>query len=138
MALIQPKQLANQFYEITGSFTGSFIGDGSGLVNLPTSSFGQLSKISIGDITASVNIGTNIFLITSASSEFFTINNQGSTIISSTADDIFLIKNLNNISLLTISQSGVLVLSTQSTELTNPAPNGGVYFTSSSFFVGLD
>ena len=138
MALIQPKQLANQFYEITGSFTGSFIGDGSGLVNLPTSSFGQLSKISIGDITASVNIGTNIFLITSASSEFFTINNQGSTIISSTADDIFLIKNLNNTPILTVSQSGVLVLSTQSTELTNPAPNGGVYFTSSSFFVGLD
>lgn len=138
MALIQPKQLANQFYEITGSFTGSFIGDGSGLVNLPTSSFGQLSKISIGDITASVNIGTNIFLITSASSEFFTINNQGSTIISSTADDIFLIKNLNNTPVLTVSQSGVLVLSTQSIELINPAPNGGVYFTSSSFFVGLD
>jgi hypothetical protein len=138
MALIQPKQLANQFYEITGSFTGSFIGDGSGLVNLPTSSFGQLSKISIGDITASVNIGTNIFLITSASSEFFTINNQGSTIISSTADDIFLIKNLNNTPVLTVSQSGVLVLSTQSIELINPAPNGGVYFTSSSFFIGLD
>ena len=35
MALIQPKQLAGQFYEITGSFTGSFIGDGSGLTNLP-------------------------------------------------------------------------------------------------------
>ena len=35
MSLIQPKQLAGQFYNITGSFTGSFEGDGSGLTNVP-------------------------------------------------------------------------------------------------------
>ena len=40
--------------------------------------------------------------------------------------------------LLTITQSGVLVLSTQSVELTGSAPIGGMYFTSGSFFVGLE
>ena len=40
--------------------------------------------------------------------------------------------------LLTITQSGVLVLSTQSAELTGSAPVGGIYFTSGSFFVGLE
>jgi len=138
MALIQPKQLANQFYEITGSFTGSFIGDGSGLVNLPTSSFQQPSRIALGNVTASVATGSNIFLINSGSFEFFTINNQGSTTISSSAPDIFLIRNSNNTPVLTVSQSGVIILSTQSVELTGYAPNGGIYFTSSSLFVGLD
>jgi len=138
MALIQPKQLANQFYEITGSFTGSFIGDGSGLVNLPTSSLGTLSSISIANITASVNTGSTIFLINSGSAEFFSIDNQGSATIYSNAPNVFLIKNLNNNSILTVSQSGVMILATHSMELTNPAPNGGMYFTSGSFFVGLD
>jgi hypothetical protein len=29
-------------------------------------------------------------------------------------------------------------VATQSVELTSSAPNGGIYFTSGSFFVGLD
>jgi hypothetical protein len=37
----------------------------------------------------------------------------------------------------TIQQSGVVVLATQSAEITDSAPNGGIYFTSSSFFIGL-
>jgi hypothetical protein len=53
MSLIQPKQLAGQFYNITGSFTGSFIGDGSGLTNLPitlTSASGFIFPESYGAI----------------------------------------------------------------------------------------
>ena len=49
---------------------------------------------------------------------------------------LFLIKSGSR-DLLTITQSGVLVLSTQSTDLSGSAPIGGIYFTSSSFFVGL-
>ena len=55
----------------------------------------------------------------------------------STANNLFLISSGSK-NLLTITQSGVVVLSTQSIQLTDPAPNGGIYFTSSSFFVGLD
>lgn len=51
--------------------------------------------------------------------------------------DIFLIRNANG-NVLSVSGSGVLVLATQSIDLNAPAPNGGVYFTSGSFFVGLD
>jgi hypothetical protein len=32
----------------------------------------------------------------------------------------------------------MITVATQSIELTNPAPNGGIYFTSTAFFVGLD
>ncbi len=62
----------------------------------------------------------------------------GSLEIKSDIDNIFLIKNFNNQPILTVSQSGVIVVATQSAELINTAPNGGIYFTSSSFFVGLD
>lgn len=61
----------------------------------------------------------------------------GSLEIKSDADNIFIIKNFNNQNILTVSQSGVVVLATQSVELSGPAPNGGIYFTSGSFFVGL-
>jgi hypothetical protein len=62
----------------------------------------------------------------------------GSLFVKSSTSDIFLVKNANNTTVLAVSQSGVIVLSTQSQNLTGPAPNGGIYFTSASFFVGLD
>ena len=54
-----------------------------------------------------------------------------------TTNNLFLIRSGSR-DLLTITQSGVLVLSTQSAELTSTAPAGGIYFTSGSFFVGLE
>ena len=129
---------------ITGSvyLTGLLFGTSSWANNALTASYAlnvsDPFRISTGSISASVNIGTNIFQIVSGSSTFFNIDNQGSTTISSSASNIFLIKNQNNTPLLTISQSGVIILSTQSQEITGPAPNGGIYFTSSSFYLGLD
>lgn len=66
------------------------------------------------------------------------VNIDGSVAITSSAQNIFLIKNANNHNVLTVSQSGVVVLATQSIELTSPAPVGGIYFTSSSLFIGLE
>ena len=66
-------------------------------------------KISLGSVTGSVQTGSNAFLITSSSLNLFKIQNNG-----------------------------VVILATQSTELTNPAPYGGMYFTSSSFFVAFE
>ena len=54
-----------------------------------------------------------------------------------TDNTLFLIRSGSR-DLLTITQSGVLVLSTQSAELIGSAPVGGMYFTSGSFFVGLE
>ena len=66
-------------------------------------------RIATGNVTASVQSNTTTFLITSASLNLFNVQN-----------------------------SGVVIFATQSTELSNPAPNGGIYFTSASMFIGLD
>ena len=61
------------------------------------------------DVVINVQPGTASFLLTSAS-----------------------------IQLLQVTNTGVLILTTQSIELTDAAPLGEMYFTSSSFFVGLE
>lgn len=110
----------------TGSFTGSYTGNGSGLFNIPASGIVglNLSQISSGSATASIS-PNNGFIIN--------IN----TTITSSAPDIFLIKNAVGVNVLTVSQSGVIVMATQSTQLTDPAPAGGIYFTSNSMYIGI-
>ena len=127
------KQLPTGSYSITGSFTGSFTGDGSGLTGI-----GAGSRISFASVTASVEDAQDIFLISSASIELFKLSSSGAVTIQNNASDAFLIKNLNSDNILTVSQSGVITIATSSVELTGVAPNGGIYFTSASFFVGLD
>jgi|688.fasta_scaffold505208_1 hypothetical protein len=121
----------------TGSFTGVFTGDGSGLTGLPSaqwtgSSDGSISRYSDVYVTGSFGV-TN-----QAGTSLFLINAQGATSVKSTAANIFLVQNQNNVNILTVSQSGIIVVATQSVELNGPAPNGAIYFTSNSFFVGLD
>jgi hypothetical protein len=128
------KQLPTGSYSITGSFTGSFVGDGSGLTGIGI----DASRISFASVTASVEDAQDIFLISSASIELFKISSSGAVTIQNNAPDVFLIKNLSDENILTVSQSGVITVATSSTELTGAAPNGGIYFTSTSFFVGLD
>ena len=75
-----------------------------------TASYSRPSSFIInGAVTGSVETGSAAFLITSASLRLFEIQS-----------------------------SGILVLATQSQELTGSAPYGGIYFTSASFYVGLD
>jgi hypothetical protein len=62
----------------------------------------------------------------------------GSLEIKSNVNNIFIIKNFDNQHILTVSQSGVIVIATQSIDPIGTAPNGAIYFTSSSFFIGLD
>ena len=128
------KQLPTGSYSITGSFRGAFTGDGSGLTGIDP----DVSKISFASITASVQEAKDIFLISSASIQLFKISSSGALTIQNNAPDVFLIKNLSDNNILTVSQSGVITVATSSTELTGTAPNGGIYFTSTSFFVGLD
>ena len=51
---------------------------------------------------------------------------------------MFLIQDTSFAPIVAVSQSGVVIFSTQSVELSTSAPNGGIYFTSASFYVGLD
>lgn len=100
---------------------------------------GQLRTGSLFDITSSFALTASYAL--NASSPFPYSGSAvitGSLEIKSDINNIFIIKNFNNEPILTISQSGIAILATQSIELTDPAPVGGIYFTSSSFFVGLE
>ena len=109
MAIIKPEQLRSGFYNITGSLFGTSSYADFALTASYALNTDDPFRIVTGSVTASVSTGQNIFLITN-----------------------------NNTTVLAVSQSGVVVFATQSQVLTDPAPNGGIYFTSASFFVGLD
>jgi hypothetical protein len=96
----------------------------------------DVNKISTGSISASVDINpNNLFLITSGSTPYFNISSSGNVDIYS---DLFIIKNkITQQPVLTVSQS-IVQFTTHSINPTNPAPNGGFYFTSTNLFIGLD
>ena len=131
--LVVYQQDTNELYVLTntGSYnsTGGWtlVGSGAGSTFMAT-----------GSVTASVDVSGDIFIIRSASYNPFTVSGTGLTTISGSAANLFLIKNASNQPVLTVSQSGVVILATSSVELTGPAPNGAIYFTSNSLFVGLD
>jgi hypothetical protein len=127
MAQVKSKQLFNP---ISGSFTGSFSGDGSGLFNI------DVAKIDVGRITASVSTDpNNLFLIKSGSANYFNIKSNGDTTI---ASDLFIVKNFTTQqAILTVSQS-IVQIATQSIDPTGTTPAGTIWFTSSSFYVGLE
>ena len=126
---------ANELYVLidTGSYSST---GGWTLVSFGTGSGG--SFISTGSVTASVDVTGDIFIIRSGSYNPFTVSSTGLTTISGSATNLFLIKNASNQPVLTVSQSGIVTLATQSIDPTGTTPNGAIYFTSSSFFIGLD
>jgi hypothetical protein len=65
--------------QYSGSFSGSFQGNGAGLTNLPASSIVGLNLTQIADsqVSASVSATGTSFTITSASVNLLTVNNQG-------------------------------------------------------------
>jgi hypothetical protein len=103
---------------------------------------GQLATGSLFNISSSYAVTASYALNAGGSGTGFPFSGSavitGSLEIKSDVNDIFIIKNFNNEPILTVSQSGVIVVATQSIELTDPAPVGAIYFTSSSFFVGLE
>lgn len=127
MAQVKSKQLFNP---ISGSFTGSFTGDGSGLFNI------NATRLAIGSITASVSTDPdNLFLIKSGSANYLNIKSNSDTTIFS---NLFIVKNFTTKeSVLTISQS-VVQIATQSIDPTGTTSAGTIWFTSSSFYVGLE
>ena len=102
---------------------------------------GQLQTGSLFNISSSYAL-TASFALNGGGGNIFPFSGSavitGSLEIKSDVNNIFLIKNFSNQTILTVSQSGIIVLVTQSAQLTSPAPYGGMYFTSGSFFVGLD
>ena len=135
---------------ISASFTGSFAGAGGGLVDV-TASFingGLTGYITLwntdNSLTSSIlyqsssNITANI-------NSFFLIKNNTTSLnvsngvqVTSSAAVPLQINNATSQSLLQVSQSGVITLATQSIALTGSTTAGSIYFTSASFYVGLE
>ena len=115
-------------YALTASYA-LFAANGGGSSNT--------NQIATGSITASVDISpNNLFLIKSGSNVYFNISSSSNITLSS---NLFIIKNFTTQQpVLTVSQSGIVILATQSIDPTGTAPNGAIYFTSSSLFLGLD
>jgi hypothetical protein len=131
--LVVYQQDTNELYVLTD--TGSYnLNAGWTLVGAGAGG----TFIATGSVTASVDVSGDIFIIRSASYSPFTVSGTGLTTISGSATNLFLIKNASNQAVLTVSQSGVVILATSSVELTGPTANGAIYFTSNALFVGLD
>jgi hypothetical protein len=65
---------------VSGSFSGSFEGDGSGLTGIPSSAISglQLFRITSGSVSASVNVdSTSIFNVISSSAELLKLDSNG-------------------------------------------------------------
>ena len=82
-------------------------------------------------------ISGDIFLISSASYDVFKVKQDGGVQIQNSAQNILEINNSKSEPILSVSQSQVVIFSTQSSNPIGDAPNGGIYFTSSSLFLGL-
>ena len=148
MALIRSEQIENPVH-LTGSFSGSFNGifanvtasalsinspyaivtlDGSGIA---TGSQALTYRNDTVSLTGSLSI-------TNTSGSFAFVQNQGVVLsMESTVDDFFIIKNrTSNETLFKINSSGTIVLRDQ---LTTPqAYSGGLIYSASNFYVGLE
>jgi hypothetical protein len=135
---------------ITGSLnapiiTGSLFGTASWAQNAITASYVaaanvaglSLFQITTGSITASVGIGANdLFLIKSGSTTYFNISSSGDTTINTNK---FVVRNLTTQQpVLTVSQS-VIQFATQSADpIIGSADIGGIIFTSTAMYIGLN
>ena len=128
---------------VVGGITGSLFGTASWAKNANVFPFSGSA-----DITGSMYVvgPTNIVSIpTYQSTDFFLVRNAVTTFkvnrgveITSSAQIPLQINNETSQSILQISQSGLITFATFSFDQTGTAPNGGVYFTSASMYIGLD
>ena len=149
MALISTTQIDSTFYTdivISGSLyvQGVFDATSSWANNAVTASYLDpagvtklhLFQIATGSISASLSTDpNNLFLIKSGSRTFVNIENNSNTTVYS---NLFIVKNFTSQQpVMTVSQS-IIQFATQSTEPVGSTQAGGIYFTSSSFYVGLE
>jgi hypothetical protein len=148
MALIRSEQIENPVH-LTGSFSGSFNGI---FANVTASALSINSPYAIVTLDGSGNATgsqaltyrndtvslTGSLSITNTNGSFAFVQNQGVVLsMESTVDDFFIIKNrTSNETLFKINSSGTIVLRDQ---LTTPqAYSGGLIYSASNFYVGLE
>jgi len=95
-----------------------------------------LFQIATGSVTASVNTNpTNLFLIKSGSTQYFNISSSGDTDLYS---NLFIIRNFTTQQPVLIVSQSIVQIQTQSLNPIGTTNAGSIWFTSSSFYVGLE
>jgi hypothetical protein len=95
-----------------------------------------LFQITTGSVTASVNTNpANLFLIKSGSTQYFNISSSGNTDLYS---NLFIIRNFTTQQPVLIVSQSIVQIQTQSSIPTGTISAGSIWFTSSSFYVGLE
>ena len=135
---------------IVKEFTGSGGGGGAAFPYIGSAQItGSLILTGSLNTTGSVFfIGSNTNIVSTSSyvsNDFFLIRNATTSLsinsgvqITSSANNPIQVLGTNNNNLLQVSQSGLIIFSTSSTTPSGNAPNGGILFTSTNFFVGLE
>jgi hypothetical protein len=118
------------------STTGSgFVSNADTLIFVGTSSFTGLTSFTSSVVIENQSNPASLFLIKSGSQQYLDIASNSEATLTS---NLFIIKNfVTQQPVLTVSQS-IVQFATQSSNPSGSAPNGGIWFTSSSLFVGLD
>lgn len=121
-------------YAFFGQTTSS--ADWDSTSNWKTISTGAANQIITGSISATVNTtSSELFLIKSGSTQYLNISSSGNTELYS---NLFIIKNFaTQQPVFTVSQS-IVQFATQSADPTGTTTAGSIWFTSASFYVGLE
>jgi hypothetical protein len=97
---------------------------------------GNLFQIATGSVTASVNVNpANLFLIKSGSTQYFNISSSGDTDLYS---NLFIVRNFTTQQPVLIVSQSIVQIQTHSSNPTGTTNAGSIWFTSSSFYVGLE
>lgn len=136
---------------ISSSFTGSFAGQGSGLIDVTASFIGGGATGYITLWSSSNSLTSSLMYqsgssITSTTNDFFLISNTNTSLkvstsgveVTSSAQVPLRVNNASNQNLLQVSQSGVITVATQSSNPTGTITAGNIWFTSASFYVSLE
>lgn len=128
----------------SSALTFTIGGGGGGIPITPNALSLTGSLLTTGSLFL-IGQGSFTSLSSYTTSDFFLVRNATTTLkvidgiqVTSSAEVPLQIFNSSNNNLLQISQSGVVILATSSVILTGTAPNGAIYFTSSSFYVGIE
>ena len=128
----------------SSALTFTIGGGGEGIPITPNALSLTGSLLTTGSLFL-IGQGSFTSLSSYTTSDFFLVRNATTTLkvidgiqVTSSAEVPLQIFNSSNNNLLQISQSGVVILATSSVILTGTAPNGAIYFTSSSFYVGIE
>ena len=112
-------------------FTGSLFGTASYSTTAISASI-----LITGSISAQVTTDpTQLFIVKSGTTQYLNISSSGNSELYS---NLFIVKNFTTKqAVLTVSES-IVTVATQSSIPTGTAPNGGIWFTSASMYIGLD